>query len=66
MPRLALLDPTVTKREAKDLARQLRRFVVGQDIAIHQIVTTYQTHLACLSPADRPIGNFLFLSPTGA
>ena len=26
----------------------------------------YQTHLAGLSPAGRPIGNFLFLGPTGS
>jgi ATP-dependent Clp protease ATP-binding subunit ClpA len=40
--------------------------VVGQDEAIHQIVRAYQTHLAGLSPVGRPIGNFLFLGPTGS
>jgi ATP-dependent Clp protease ATP-binding subunit ClpB len=66
MPRLALLDPTRTGRQAEDLEKQLRHFVVGQEEAIHQIVRTYQTHLAGLSPLGRPVGNFLFLGPTGS
>src|SRR6202011_1106271 len=40
--------------------------VVGQDEVIHQIVKAYQTHLAGLSPVRRPVGNFLFLGPTGS
>lgn len=66
MPRLALLDPTKTGRQAEDLENKLRHLVVGQDEAIHQIVRTYQTHLAGLSPVGRPVGNFLFLGPTGS
>jgi len=44
---------------------KLHRLVIGQEEAIHEIVRTYQTYLAGLSPAGRPIGNFLFLGPTG-
>jgi ATP-dependent Clp protease ATP-binding subunit ClpB len=66
MPRLALLDPTRTGRHAEDLESKLRHLVIGQDEAIHQIVRTYQTHLAGLSPVGRPVGNFLFLGPTGS
>jgi ATP-dependent Clp protease ATP-binding subunit ClpB len=67
MARLAsLLDPTKTGRQAQDLESKLCRLVVGQEEAIHEIVRTYQTHLAGLSPAGRPIGNFLFLGPTGS
>jgi ATP-dependent Clp protease ATP-binding subunit ClpA len=66
MPRLALLDPTKIGRQAEDLENKLRHAVVGQDEAVHQIVRTYQTYLAGLSPAGRPIGNFLFLGPTGS
>src|SRR3984893_5485694 len=66
MPRLALLDPTKTGGQAQDLENQLRHFVVGQDEAIHEVVRVYQTHVAGLSPAGRPIGNFLFLGPTGS
>src|SRR6202166_2583114 len=66
MPRLALLDPTKTGGPAEHLANKLSHLVVGQDEAIHQIVRAYQTHVAGLSPIGRPIGNFLFLGPTGS
>jgi ATP-dependent Clp protease ATP-binding subunit ClpB len=66
MPELALLDPTRTGGQAEDLENKLRHLVVGQEEAIHQIVGAYQTHLAGLSPAGRPIANFLFLGPTGS
>ena len=62
---LALLDATVIGTKAKDLETKLHRLVIGQEEAIHEIVQTYQTYLAGLSPASRPIGNFLFLGPTG-
>src|SRR5216683_5381862 len=64
-PGLVLLDATVTGTKAKDLETKLHRLVVGQEEAIHEIVRTYQTYLAGLSPEGRPIGNFLFLGPTG-
>jgi len=66
MSNLAFLDPTKTGKQAQDLEKSLRHFVVGQDEAIHQIVRAYQTHVAGLSPLGRPIGNFLFLGPTGS
>src|SRR6202171_4204806 len=66
MAKLTLLDPTKTGSPAQELESKLRRFVVGQEEAIHEIVRTYQTHLAGLSAAGRPIGNFLFLGPTGS
>src|SRR5713101_2451951 len=66
MSNLVLLDPTKTGKQAEDLENQLHHFVVGQEEAIHQIVRAYQTHVAGLSPVARPIGNFLFLGPTGS
>jgi ATP-dependent Clp protease ATP-binding subunit ClpA len=66
MPKLTLLDPNKTGKQAKHLENQLRHLVVGQDEAIQQIVSAYQTHLAGLSPVGRPVGNFLFLGPTGS
>jgi ATP-dependent Clp protease ATP-binding subunit ClpB len=66
MSKLGLLDPTKTGRQAEDLENTLRHLVIGQDEAIHQIVRAYQTYLAGLSPIGRPIGNFLFLGPTGS
>jgi ATP-dependent Clp protease ATP-binding subunit ClpA len=66
MSKLVLLDPTKTGKQAEDLENRLHHSVVGQDEAIHQIVRAYQTHVAGLSPVGRPIGNFLFLGPTGS
>ena len=71
MPRTALLDsklldPNKMGRQAEDLENQLRHFVVGQEEAIHEIVRAFQTYSSGLSPAGRPIGNFLFLGPTGS
>src|ERR1700693_3674167 len=66
MAKLALLDPSKTGRQAEDLENQRHHLVVGQEEAIHPIVRAYQTYLAGLSPVGRPIGNFLFLGPTGS
>src|ERR1700675_615403 len=66
MPKIELLDPTQNGRLAEHLENKLRHLIVGQEEAIHQIVRAYQTHVAGLSPVGRPIGNFLFLGPTGS
>jgi len=66
MAKLSLLDPTKTGRPAQDLESKLRRCIVGQEEAIHEVVRGYQTYAAGLCAADRPIGNFLFLGPTGS
>jgi ATP-dependent Clp protease ATP-binding subunit ClpB len=60
------LDPTQTGLEAEKLERDLHKRIVGQDEAIEQIINIYQTHLAGMSSLGRPIGNFLFLGPTGS
>ncbi|MFN0172425.1 MAG: AAA family ATPase [Bryobacteraceae bacterium] len=60
------LDPTLTGRQAENLETGLKAKVIGQDEAINQIVNIYQTYLAGMVPPGRPIGNFLFLGPTGS
>ena len=60
------LDPTLTGHDAESLESDLRKRIVGQDDAIDQIINIYQTHLAGMSSPGRPIGNFLFLGPTGS
>ncbi|MEQ1946914.1 MAG: AAA family ATPase [Bryobacteraceae bacterium] len=60
------LDPARTGRDAVSLEGSLRRMIVGQDEAIDQIVNIYQMHLTGMSAPGRPIGNFLFLGPTGS
>src|SRR5882672_3624148 len=66
MPRIELLDPTQNGRPAEHLENKLGHLIVGQEEAIHQIVRAYQTYSAGLSPVGRPVGNFLFLGPTGS
>jgi ATP-dependent Clp protease ATP-binding subunit ClpA len=61
-----VLDPSRTGRVADDLDGRLRRMIVGQDQAIEEIVNIYQMHLTGMNPPGRPVGNFLFLGPTGS
>jgi ATP-dependent Clp protease ATP-binding subunit ClpA len=51
--------------EAEQLHASLRQKIVGQDDAIAPIIEIYQTYLAGMSHPGRPIGNLLFLGPTG-
>src|SRR5207245_1625625 len=48
------------------LFTDLRKRIVGQDEAIDQIVNIYLMYLAGMNTPSRPIGNFLFLGPTGS
>ncbi len=65
-PGARLLDPNRTGREAAALESNLKQYIVGQDEAIEQIVNIYQMHLTGLNAPQRPVGNFLFLGPTGS
>src|SRR5215468_7221660 len=60
------LNPTQTGFDAEKLESDLRKRIVGQDEAIRQIINVYQTNLAGMSSPGRPIGNLLFLGPTGS
>jgi ATP-dependent Clp protease ATP-binding subunit ClpA len=61
-----VLDPSRTGKEAEGLEKTLLKLVVGQDEAIEQIVNIYQMHVTGLCAPGRPVGNFLFLGPTGS
>jgi ATP-dependent Clp protease ATP-binding subunit ClpA len=61
-----LLDPELRSAEVLDFERQLLGKVVGQDRAVRRIVNMYQIYLAGMSTPGRPIGNLLFLGPTGS
>ena len=61
-----MLDPTRAGSEAEKLESDLRKRVVGQDEAIRQIIDVYQTFRAGMSSTGRPVGNLLFLGPTGS
>ena len=59
------LDIQQTGKEASELQASLHKRIVGQDHAIQQIVSVYQTYVAGMNSPGRPIGSFLFLGPTG-
>ena len=60
-----VLDPGRTGRDAESLEANLRKHIVGQSEAVQQIVNIFQMHMTGMNPPGRPIGNFLFLGPTG-
>ena len=60
------LDPTRRSNDAQEFEAALRRKIVGQDLAIKKVTEIYQMFLAGLNPPRRPVGNLLFLGPTGS
>jgi ATP-dependent Clp protease ATP-binding subunit ClpB len=60
------LDPTKTGRAALALEANLCKRIVGQQDAIREIVSIYQMYLSGMTAPGRPIGNLLFLGPTGS
>ncbi len=63
---MAKLDPKRPGRLAEALDRSLRRLVIGQEEAIRKIVDLYQMYVTGMTSPGRPIGNVLFLGPTGS
>src|ERR1700734_2425365 len=61
-----VLDPTLRSNDARDFETALRRKIVGQEAAVEKVVEIYQMFLAGLNPPGRPVGNLLFLGPTGS
>src|ERR1700754_1436115 len=61
-----VLDPTLRSNDAKEFESALRRRIVGQDPAIEKVAEIYQMFLAGLNAPGRPVGNLLFLGPTGS
>ena len=59
------LDPTVQGEELRKFEAWLREKVVGQDEAVQVVVDLYRVFRAGLQSPGRPIGNLLFLGPTG-
>ena len=60
------LDPTRRSNDAREFESALRRRIVGQNQAVEKVVEIYQMFLAGLNPPGRPVGNLLFLGPTGS
>jgi ATP-dependent Clp protease ATP-binding subunit ClpB len=60
------LDTQRRSSTACEFERGLRERVVGQDQAVQALVDLYQMFCAGLQSPARPIGNLLFLGPTGS
>ena len=62
----AVLDAEKRSSAACQFERALRQKIVGQEEAVRALVDLYQVFCAGLHSAGRPVGNLLFLGPTGS
>src|ERR1700675_3091934 len=60
------LDPSKRSTDTIDFQSALRSKIVGQEEGVHAVVDLYQVFRAGLSSPGHPVGNLLFLGPTGA
>ncbi|PYU14263.1 MAG: ATP-dependent Clp protease ATP-binding subunit [Acidobacteria bacterium] len=60
------LDPTKRSSDTIDFQSALRAKIVGQEEAVQALVDLYQVFRAGLNSPGRPVGNLLFLGPTGS
>jgi ATP-dependent Clp protease ATP-binding subunit ClpB len=60
------LDPTIRSNDTRDFHQALRAKIVGQEEGVQALVDLYQVFCAGLNSPGRPVGNLLFLGPTGS
>src|ERR1700694_5991249 len=60
------LDPTLRSVESQEFQAALKDKVVGQEEGVRALVDLYQVYCAGMSSTGRPVGNLLFLGPTGS
>src|SRR6202166_1245985 len=60
------LDPQKRSSASRHFEEELRQRVIGQSEAVQALVDLYQVFCAGLHSAGRPVGNLLFLGPTGS
>ena len=60
------LDPSLRSVESQEFQAALRSKVVGQEEGVRALVDLYQVYCAGMSSSGRPVGNLLFLGPTGS
>ncbi|MFZ0821216.1 MAG: AAA family ATPase [Candidatus Acidiferrales bacterium] len=60
------LDPSLRSSESQEFETSLRARIVGQEEAVQSVVDMYQVFMAGMNSPGRPVGNFLFLGPTGS
>ena len=60
------LDPSIRSNDTRDFQQALRAKIVGQEEGVQALVDLYQVFCAGLNSPGRPVGNLLFLGPTGS
>jgi len=60
------LDPSIRSTDSRDFESSLRAKIVGQEEGVQALVDLYQVFCAGLNSPGRPVGNLLFLGPTGS
>src|ERR1700726_3639839 len=60
------LDPSKRSTGTLDFETSLRSRIVGQEEGVQALVELYQVFCAGLNSPGRPVGNLLFLGPTGS
>jgi ATP-dependent Clp protease ATP-binding subunit ClpB len=60
------LDPNLRSTGTLEFQTSLRSKIVGQDEGVQALVDLYQVFCAGLNSPGRPVGNLLFLGPTGS
>jgi ATP-dependent Clp protease ATP-binding subunit ClpB len=60
------LDPSIRSNDTRDFHQALRAKIVGQEEGVQALVDLYQVFCAGLNSPGRPVGNLLFLGPTGS
>jgi len=60
------LDPSIRSNDTRDFHNALRAKIVGQEEGVQALVDLYQVFCAGLNSPGRPVGNLLFLGPTGS
>jgi ATP-dependent Clp protease ATP-binding subunit ClpA len=61
-----VLDPTKRSPQLQEFEAALRSKIVGQDEAVEGLVSVFQVFCAGMNAPGRPVGNLLFLGPTGS
>ena len=60
------LDPSIRSNDTRDFHSSLRAKIVGQEEGVQSLVDMFQVFCAGLNSPGRPVGNLLFLGPTGS
>jgi ATP-dependent Clp protease ATP-binding subunit ClpB len=60
------LDPNLRSVESQEFETTLRSKIVGQEEAVRALVDMFQVYCAEMRAEGRPVGNYLFLGPTGS